>query len=151
MKARSQYYSLMHEAMYENGLTTGHIAAEVGNHYTYIYNLMRQQSNMSFDTAERIARGAGYQMEIVLRPIDPSTHVELKGDVPADIAVFTGRKARKSKKTAEAAAPAPAVEDTPEPAPAPAEASVEALVDELMAEAEAEPDLDAELRELGLL
>lgn len=145
MKARSQYYSLMHEAMHANGLTTGHIAAEVGNHYTYIYNLLRQQANMSFDTAERIARGAGYQMEIVLTPIDPATHVALKGTMPADSVVFNARKPR-TKKTPEAA---PVPEAAPEAAPVPeAEAEAEAAVDALLAQ---DANLDAELRELGLL
>lgn len=106
-----QFYSLFREAMHENKLTAADISAAKGVHYTYIYNSIRNNANLTLQTADDLARSAGYTLKLVFEPID--TAAKLTGNMDSTGPLYSTRKpkAQASVATLASATPKSTLED----------------------------------------
>lgn len=122
----SQFYSLFREAMFENKLTASDISAAKGVHYTYVYNSIRNNANLTLQTADDMAKAAGYQMHVTFQPIDASRKT-LTGTMDPKGALYTERRTK----------PKPAVEAVLVTAEKPADpaAALDAEIEALLADA----------------
>lgn len=102
------FYSYLREAMFANKITASDISAHKGVHYTYIYNTIRKNANITLRTATQLAEAAGYHLEISFKPLDASKAVELEGTFDPDGPIYTARRVKSKAEASDAAAPADA-------------------------------------------
>lgn len=93
---KDQLFSQLREAMFENQLTASDLSQQNGTHYTYIYNTVRNNANVTLDTAQRLIEAAGYRAQLTFVPID--TAKPLTGTMDPQGPLFTRRAPRGSKK-----------------------------------------------------
>lgn len=103
--AIEQFYAQLREASFVNKVTASDISAKKGVHYTYVYNTVRKNANVTLKTAEELADAAGYRLVMHFEPKGGSS--ELVGNMDPQGALFSERRPRGSAKTA--AAPMPPV------------------------------------------
>lgn len=112
MSAITQFYSLLREAMFENRLTAADISQRKGVHYTYIYNTIRKNANITLETAQQLAEASGYKLQVSFAPQGSSK--PLTGKMDSTGPLYTTRKPR----TANEGRPADPAQPQEEPAPA---------------------------------
>lgn len=106
--ASEQLYSQLREAMFENKLTASDISQKMEVHYTYVYNTIRKNANITLDTAAKLAFAAGYDLQLTLVPRDGSA--PLTGTMDPQGPMFSARRKKVE--------PVVAVEATPAAEPA---------------------------------
>lgn len=126
MSFRAQFFSLILEAMQMRKISATQIAQESGTHYTYIYNSIRKNANMTMDVADRFARGAGYEMVVSFVPLDPD-YPELTGEYDSTGPMFSGRAARGEGKLRRKVKPESSPDITPSADTSPADAELAEL------------------------
>ena len=123
-----QFYSLFREAMFANKLTAADISARKGVHYTYVYNSIRNNANLTLQSAQDLAAAAGYELTITFAPKDGSE--PLSGKMDSSGPLFSQRRSRaaaKAETTKESAVQTPSA---PEPA-ADLDSEIEALLSDV--------------------
>lgn len=90
MSLSDQFYSQLREAMFANKLSASDLAQRKGVHYTYVYNTVRKNANITIKTAEELADAAGYTLQITFVPKAESA--ELKGDMDPSGPIFSARR-----------------------------------------------------------
>ncbi len=121
----SQFYSLFRESMFANKLTASDLSTRMGVHYTYIYNTIRKNANITLATAQKMAEAAGYNLVVTFEPID--TAAELVGTMDSTGGLYSQRRTKTAVKAAEAA------EVEAEVAAQPSEAELDTELAELLA------------------
>jgi transcriptional regulator with XRE-family HTH domain len=123
--ANEQFYALLREAMFANKLTASDLSAAKGVHYTYIYNTIRKNANITMQTAEQLAEAAGYRLVLKFEPVGKSA--ELVGNMESHGPLYSERRTKIATTAAEA------VLDEAEAAAQPEPESLDAEVAELLA------------------
>lgn len=96
------FYAYLREAMFANKITASRLSAEKGVHYTYIYNTLRKNANITMRTAQQLAEACGYHLNITFEPINASTPA-LAGTMAPDGPIFSARRSKSAlKESAEA-------------------------------------------------
>jgi hypothetical protein len=95
-----QFYSQFREAMFANKLTASDLSERRGVHYTYIYNSIRSNANMTLASAEQVASAAGYRLKLTFEPNNPSSQ-PLVGNMDAKGPLYSERRAKPKPTTTE--------------------------------------------------
>lgn len=93
-----QFYSLFREAMFANKLTASDISARKGVHYTYVYNSIRGNNNITLQTAQSLAEAAGYHLTLSFDPIDARS-LTLTGNMDPTGPLYSERRKSKTETT----------------------------------------------------
>ena len=92
---KSQFYSLFREATFANKTTVAQAAANQDIHYTYIYNALRFQSNITLESADTLAKAVGYKLKLSFEPIGSAP--VLAGNMEPTGRLFYDRKKSATK------------------------------------------------------
>ncbi len=89
-----QFYSLVREAMFANQLTASDLSSRMEVHYTYIYNTVRNNANVTLQSATNLAEAAGYHMRISFEPIPGRNAAELTGTMEPTGKIYSRRRSK---------------------------------------------------------